>query len=780
MRYKNSIFLLSLSTILFSYSVHAFQFDPNFQQGRFEASTQYWQAILNQTTDKSKQIEAKIGLAFAYQKLGFYKKSVDLLNQANSQLKETPNELNEFWIYMGFSDYLNATDQQHDKNSKFLEYTEALAKRLDQPYLLAEVLKRKGNSLFPLHKKEETQNIYQNSLKFAQQIENNPLAAEILVNLAQFTGEADDFKKAIQTIQQLEPSFVKSFGFIKLSKLAESVFIRSKEQQDRQYYREKSLHYAIESASKTQDWRNLSYAHGLLGEYYATEGQNDELSSKEFRQALFFAQQGNLITPFSEIAPISEIKRCKKRIKTLALPLPELAYRWYWQLGRLLRKQQKIDDARTAYDNAIQQLKFIHRALLDKDNIDFDKDIIPVYIDLADLLVEQALDIKNYEEQQQLLKKSKEVLEQLAEHELRNYLQIDDCEALYPKEEEDTRKLTEKSKIEKGTAVLYSIMRTEESLKFLLQVDNDFYPIAVSEEIIGEIGLFHKKCADIEGKSDCQSLGKTLYLYFIEPLEAKLQDYDIKKVIIVPNGELKKIPFSALFNAKEDKYLVEKYQLSFAQGINIINDNTSGKSGSQIFLGGVSKQPPEFEREFVSLPKVEKELGSIKELVGSPEEILLNEKFKKVSLSEKLKKHYQWIHLATHAQFGDSLKNTFLLVYGEKFFLTEFQDLLEQKEEQYPELITLSACQTATGNGRVFLGLAGTAVEFGAKSALGSLWKVDDTATSELMPTFYEALKTEGVSKSAALQQAQVQLLHNPKYQHPYYWASFILIGDSQ
>lgn len=774
MCYNNSIFSLSLSTILFSYSVYAFQFDLDFQQGRFEASIQHWQAILNQTTDKSKQIEAKIGLAFAYQKLGFYKKSVNLLNQANSQLNEIPNELDEFWIYMGFSDYLNSTDQQHTKNLNFLERAEALAKRLDQPYLLAEVLKRKGNSLVLLHKTEEVKNIYQNSLKLAQQIGNNHLATEILVNLAQFSKEADDFKKAIQAIQQLEPSFIKSFGFIKLSNLAENVFNLPKEQQDRQYYREKSLHYAIESATKTQDWRNLSYAHGLLGEFYATEGQNDEFSLQEFRQALFFAQQGNLITS------LFEIKKCRERTK--ALSLPELTYRWYWQLGRLLRKQQKIDDARTAYDNAIQQLRFIHHTLSNKNNIDFDKDVIPVYLDLADLLVEKALDISDHEKQQQFLKESRQVLEQLAEHELRDYLQIDYCEALYPKVKEDTCELKEEVKIKKGTAVLYSILRSAESLKFLLQVDNDFYPILVPKEITGKIESFHEKCAN-KDKGECQSLGKNLYLYFIEPLEAKLQDHDIKEMIIVPNGDLKEIPFSALFDEKDSKYLVEKYKLSYAQGVNTINPNAREKDKPQkIFLGGISKQIPGFEKEFVPLLEAKKELESIKELVVSSEEILLDEKFTKVSLSAALKKHYQWIHLATHAQFGDSPKDTFLLVYGEKLFLADFQDLLEQKEKQYPELITLSACQTATGDGRVFLGLAGTAVKSGAKSALGSLWKVNDTATNELMQNFYKALKNEEPSKSAALQWAQTQFLHDSddEHKHPYYWAPFILIGNSQ
>ncbi|HQW45252.1 MAG TPA: CHAT domain-containing protein, partial [Chitinophagaceae bacterium] len=64
----------------------------------------------------------------------------------------------------------------------------------------------------------------------------------------------------------------------------------------------------------------------------------------------------------------------------------------------------------------------------------------------------------------------------------------------------------------------------------------------------------------------------------------------------------------------------------------------------------------------------------------------------------------------------------------------------------------------------------------GVKTVVASLWKVHDEATSILMTEFYKNI--EHMSKAEALRQAQISLTHNPKYQHPYYWAPFLLYGS--
>ncbi|MGK7943077.1 MAG: CHAT domain-containing protein, partial [Microcystaceae cyanobacterium] len=96
------------------------------------------------------------------------------------------------------------------------------------------------------------------------------------------------------------------------------------------------------------------------------------------------------------------------------------------------------------------------------------------------------------------------------------------------------------------------------------------------------------------------------------------------------------------------------------------------------------------------------------------------------------------------------------------------------------ELLILSACQTAQGDSRASLGLAGMAVRSGSRSTIATLWSINDQSTSELMVKFYEILGNESMSKAEALRQAQLSLINSDKYHHPYYWGAFILVGHWQ
>jgi CHAT domain-containing protein len=90
----------------------------------------------------------------------------------------------------------------------------------------------------------------------------------------------------------------------------------------------------------------------------------------------------------------------------------------------------------------------------------------------------------------------------------------------------------------------------------------------------------------------------------------------------------------------------------------------------------------------------------------------------------------------------------------------------------------LSACTTATGDKRAALGMAGVAVRSGARSTLASLWVVDDEATAIIMGEFYKQLNQPKITKAEAFKRAQLLLLKNAQYQHPYYWAPYVLVGN--
>ena len=94
------------------------------------------------------------------------------------------------------------------------------------------------------------------------------------------------------------------------------------------------------------------------------------------------------------------------------------------------------------------------------------------------------------------------------------------------------------------------------------------------------------------------------------------------------------------------------------------------------------------------------------------------------------------------------------------------------------ELLTLSACQTAAGDDRAALGLAGVAVKAGARSALATLWFINDRSSAQLVEEFYRQLLDPQISKAQALRRAQLVLLDDRRYRHPSYWSPFLIIGN--
>ena len=102
------------------------------------------------------------------------------------------------------------------------------------------------------------------------------------------------------------------------------------------------------------------------------------------------------------------------------------------------------------------------------------------------------------------------------------------------------------------------------------------------------------------------------------------------------------------------------------------------------------------------------------------------------------------------------------------------------QQQQAIELLVLSACETAVGDRRAALGIAGMAVRGGARSTLATLWTVSDESTALAMKNFYQQLTQSQVpmTKTKALRQSQLDLIHSTRFNHPYYWSVKIVLRD--
>ena len=200
---------------------------------------------------------------------------------------------------------------------------------------------------------------------------------------------------------------------------------------------------------------------------------------------------------------------------------------------------------------------------------------------------------------------------------------------------------------------------------------------------------------------------------------------------------------SALHDGKE--FLIERYAVAVTPGVVLTDPKPLDREKIRVLTVGLT----ESVEGFASLPNVQREVQTFQELYGG--RVLLNKQFQVDALEQEMKNEPPTIvHIASHAKFEGNAKQTFLLAFDGKLTMDRLDEMvgLYQFRETPLDLITLSACETAEGNDRAALGLAGVAIKAGARSALATLWFINDKATSDLVTDFYRQLQNPTQSKA--------------------------------
>jgi CHAT domain-containing protein len=267
---------------------------------------------------------------------------------------------------------------------------------------------------------------------------------------------------------------------------------------------------------------------------------------------------------------------------------------------------------------------------------------------------------------------------------------------------------------------------------------------------------------------------RQLYDWLIRPAYGLLTANHINTLVFVPDGALQTIPLAALQDG--NRFLIEEYAVAVSPALSLMEPHAIQRDNVRLLLGGLSDSV----QGFPALNFVPAELQNIEPVY--PSESMLNGAFVMPALREKLtQEQFTIVHIASHGQFNSDAHKTFVLTYDGKLTLNNLESLIRpsQYRGRPVELLVLSACQTASGDDRAALGLAGVAVKAGARSALASLWSVNDQSTSALISDFYHQLKdSPSISKAQALQAAQIQMLGDRRYRHPCYWAPYLIIGN--
>jgi CHAT domain-containing protein len=266
---------------------------------------------------------------------------------------------------------------------------------------------------------------------------------------------------------------------------------------------------------------------------------------------------------------------------------------------------------------------------------------------------------------------------------------------------------------------------------------------------------------------------QTLYTWFIRPLEAVMAAGRIQTIVVVPDGALRLLPLAALHDGQQ--FLVEKYALAMTPSLTLTDPRPLPPGKVQMLAAGLSGAVAGFP----PIPRVAEELSRVQQLSGGT--VLREQDFSPERLDTILRQGtFDIVHLATHGQFAAEAAESFLLTAQGKLTMQHLAQIISRLRfrDRPLELLTLSACETASGDDRAALGLAGVALQAGARSAVATLWLVHDEAAAVLMGAFYRSLHTPGVSRARALQQAQLTLLKNPTYADPFFWAPFLLLNN--
>jgi len=500
----------------------------------------------------------------------------------------------------------------------------------------------------------------------------------------------------------------------------------------------RQLAIAVEQSRELDDRRAESYALGELGYLYERRGQINEALDLT-RKAVQLAEMGNAT---------------------------DITAQWQEQLGRILKGKGDREGAIAAYDEAVNGLQSLREDLVAVNadvQFSFRDRVEPVYRELVSLL------LAGDRPQQQQLQKALNTVESLQLAELENFFR-ESCLQGEP---------TPIDAIDAKAAVIYPIIlsdRLEVIASLPGQPLRNYKTNLAQTEIESTLAQFRQSLSLSYPRSRRLELYSTVYDWLLRPIATDLANSDIETLVFVLDGSLRNMPMSVLYDG--EKYLVEDYAIAIAPGLQLLESRPLERGKLEAFIGGLS----EARQGFAALPGVPTEVDRIKSQIQANSR--LDSEFTAETVREIVSQtRSPVLHLATHGQFSSNAEDTFILTWDDRINVSELGALLQGRDETRNnaiELLVLSACQTAQGDDRAVLGLAGLAVKSGARSTIATLWSVRDRSTADLMVEFYRQLSLPATNKATALRNAQLWLLAQPDYELPFYWAPFVLVGNWQ
>jgi len=443
------------------------------------------------------------------------------------------------------------------------------------------------------------------------------------------------------------------------------------------------------------------------------------------------------------------------------MDVPAYAYRLHWRLARLLEPAGES----AALDHWRAAVGEMERAGRGEVPAEARRSL---YSALVDRLLRGA-EREHGAAAQVLLREAVSVWESSKVDELRDYLG-ESC--LIPRAELDAGAAEQP-----GVALLYPMLLPDR-LELVLGVGGVLHRFTNDRDRRRLESVARRFAATVGAhRKDFARYGRLLHRVLLQPVLPILHRHRVHTLVLVPDGILRSVPLAALQD-EGGRYLIQDFALAATPGLGLVRPASDRAAPRTALLAGLSVGARHQGIGFAPLPGAAAELYLLGDRLKGPR--LRDDAFTADALRELLgREDFDLIHLATHAEIAPRRADSFLLTHDGGLPMDELERQIARRRfaGRPLELITLSACRTAVGDADSALGLGGLAVQSGARSALASLWRVDDAASSRLMSGFYRRwLDQPERGKARALQAAQQELIE-AGFGHPFFWAGFQLIG---
>ena len=723
-----------------------------FRRGAFEQAAELWQQAVRSSHEAGQVVQesdARLALAQAYLALGFHTRAAQSLDVAVILTQGSKDRARQA-AAMELLSQAYLAGGRPDAALETLQQAKPLAHDVGDLRLVASIIHSLAAVQNALKQDQEASASYAEARRLAASVHADPLLATSTINGGKVALRLGDwreartlFDEALTLIRGFPDSHDKAYDLISIGLGFETLHTQLSDTAGRLHVQAAQvLEEAGTVAKSVGDARAASYAFGHRGHLYELDRRYDETLLLT-RLAIGYAQQ---------------------------VHAPESLYQWEWQLGRVLRGQGNIDQAILSYQRAtdlVQTLRPEMAAGAALTAASFREASGRLYFELADLLLRRSGSATTPNEVQAYLLKAREAIELFKTAELRDYF-ADECVDAF-----QTRR-TKLEDVSHQAAIIYPIILPDRT-ELLVSLPDGMHrnTVVIKQEELKEEGLAFRRLLQKETTREYLRKGQRLYDLLLRPLEPEFEKFEITTLVIVPDGPLRLIPFSALHDGKQ--FLIAKYAIATTPGLNLTDPKPLSRERIEVLSAGLT----ESVQGFPPLPNTAKELEAISGLYKTHR--FLNQDFRVPQLEREMKENpFTIVHIASHGKFERDAKKSFLLTFDEKLTMDRLSQIVGffRFRDQPLELLSLSACQTAAGDDRAALGLAGVAIKAGARSALATLWFVNDEASSTLVVEFYQQLKNPALSKAQALRQAQLKLMENPDFQHPIYWAPFLLLNN--